>query len=242
MTPITSAPTRLAGRIVERTSLGDGDRDAMFALLSTSFTGVDRDTFESDLAGKNRVILLEDDSGSVHGFSTLQVYRSQATNVDATIVYSGDTIVDPRWWGSSALPLTWLRAVKQLAGPDGGDLYWLLLTSGFRTYRFLPVFFREFHPRYDSDGVAGSLLDTLARERFGDLYDSERGIVRFDRPQVLVPELLDVPLGRTHDAHVTFFLERNPGYIHGDELVCLTRVHEDNLTRAGTRIARSLKG
>jgi hypothetical protein len=242
MTPITSAAPRLAGRIVERTSLDAGDRDVMFQLLSTSFTGVDRETFHRDLSGKSHVILLEDDRGSVHGFSTLQVYRSRVPGVDATIVYSGDTIVDPRWWGSSALPLTWLRAVRQLAGTNGGDLYWLLLTSGFRTYRFLPVFFREFDPRYDSDGDAGALLDTLARERFGDLYDEQRGIVRFDRPQVLVPELLDVPVGRTHDAHVTFFLERNPGYVRGDELVCLTRVHEDNLTPAGRRIARSLKG
>ena len=120
------------------------------------------------------------------------------------------------------------------------EVYWLLLTSGFRTYRFLPVFWKDFFPRYDADGDK-ALVDALAVERFGSRYDREHGIVRFERPQVLVPELLEVPSGRTIDEHVAFFLERNPGYTRGDELVCLTRVgDDDNLTGAGRRIARQI--
>ena len=28
------------------------------------------------------------------------------------------------------------------------------------------------------------------------------------------------------DPHVAFFLERNPGFVQGDELVCLTKIDE----------------
>ena len=80
---------------------------------------------------------------------------------------SGDTIVERTWWGSPALARTWVRAVRQLAPETSREVYWLLLTSGFRTYRFLPVFFRNFYPRYDADSAEDRmLLDELARERF----------------------------------------------------------------------------
>jgi hypothetical protein len=214
----------------------------MFELLASFFSGVDSPTFDADLHEKSHVILLEDDAGVIRGFSTLLVYRTRVPDVDAMVVYSGDTIVDREWWGSPALAVSWLRAARSLTrGEQTREVYWLLLTSGFRTYRFLPVFWREFWPRHDADATMRTLADSLACEKFQSQYDADRGIVRFARPQVLVPELLDVPAGRTHDAHVAFFLERNPGYVHGDELVCVTRIDDDaNLTPAGRRIARHL--
>ena len=47
---------------------------------------------------------------------------------------------------------------------------------------------------------------------------------------------LDAP--RPKDPHDRFFRRVNPGWVSGDELVCLTRVHRDNLTPAGRRILR----
>ena len=214
----------------------------MFGLLRSHFIGVDRDTFESDLLQKNWVILLEDHRGVLRGFSTLLVYPENVEGLALTVVYSGDTIVAPEWWGSSALPLTWLRAVRQITPLDGGrNVYWLLLTSGFRTYRFLPVFFSEFVPRCGgARATDAALLTRLANARFGRRFDQAAGIVRLEKPQILAPELLDVPRGRRLDPHIAFFLERNPGYVRGDELVCLARIADDSLTAAGRRIARSL--
>jgi hypothetical protein len=245
MTTLTGTSPRLIGRTVPLLGLTRAERHSMFALLSTYFAGVEAETFHADLAQKSHVILLEDDHGVLRGFSTLLVYRSDVPGVDATVVYSGDTIVDRDRWGSPALPVAWLAAARSLtSGTPAREIYWLLLTSGFRTYRFLPVFWREFYPRHDScssSTVPKALVDALARERFGERYDATRGIVRFAKPQVLIPELLDVPSGRMLDEHVAFFLDRNPGYTSGDELVCLTNIGEANLTAAGRRIARSVE-
>lgn len=237
-----AAMGRLTGRFVAREALDTPLKRSMFVLLRSHFVGVDSGTFERDLLQKNWVILLEDHRGVLRGFSTLLVYPEQAGGAAITVVYSGDTIVAREWWGSAALPLTWLRAVREIAPLYGSpEVYWLLLTSGFRTYRFLPVFFRDFLPRRDRTGAAGAaLLTSLATAQFGSRFDPAAGIVRFDRPQVLAPELLEVPRGRIADPHVAFFLERNPGYVHGDELVCLARIGDDNLTAAGRRIARGL--
>ena len=242
MTEVAAASAKLIGRTVSREALSDAHREQMYGLLTTFFSGVDRQTFGDDLRDKTHVILLEDESGVLRGFSTLLVYRTAVPGVDAMVVYSGDTIVDRAWWGSPSLAVSWLAAARALtAGAGTRDVYWLLLTSGFRTYRFLPVFWREFYPRFDAVHDGKPLTDALARERFADRYDEASGVVRFGRPQVLVPELLEVPQGRTHDPHVAFFLSRNPGHVDGDELVCLTNIADSNLTAAGRRIARSVE-
>jgi hypothetical protein len=240
MNNVTTTVAGLSGRTIRREDLTADQIATMFDLLGTFFAGVTRTTFDQDLTEKSHVILLEDPEGRVRGFSTLLVYQTQVPDTNATVVYSGDTIVHRDWWGSPALPVTWLRAVRALT-PSSTPVYWLLLTSGFRTYRFLSVFWRDFYPRFDTVTQTPALVDALARERFGDRYDASRGIVCFDRPQVLVPELLDVSSGRTSDPHVAFFLERNPGFTNGDELVCLTELGDHNLTAAGRRIARHLR-
>jgi hypothetical protein len=230
----------LHGRVIARSALTSQNEDAMFALLASHFTGVERRVFQADLAEKSSVILLEDDEGLVHGFSTMLVYDTTVPGRLVTVVYSGDTIMDRACWGSPALAKTWIDSVRHMVPRDGREVYWLLLTSGYRTYRFLPVFFRTFYPRYDEETPAAerALLDAIAGERFGSRYDAAAGVVRLAHPYVLADDLIGVSSGRTSDANVAFFLSRNPGFVAGDELVCLTRVDDNNLTLAGRRMAR----
>jgi hypothetical protein len=166
-------------------------------------------------------------------------YESVFDGQTVSVIYSGDTIVAPEAWGTTALSRAWIACVRQLREHyPRGKYYWLLLTSGFRTYRFLPVFWREFYPRFDVATPVNqkNLLDQLACERFGEQYNSEKGIVRFKQPQKLRSGLDAVPAGRNTDPHVAFFLKQNPSHFLGDELVCLTELADENLTRAGRRM------
>jgi hypothetical protein len=210
----------------------------MFDLLARHFEGVTRAQFERDLGEKSRVILLRRASRLV-GFSTLLAYESSFDGEPVRVIYSGDTIVASEAWSSPALARAWIGCVRELRDHcPRGKCYWLLLTSGFRTYRFLPVFWREFYPRFDAQMPARErrLLDSLARERFGTQYDPAQGIVRFTQPQRLRGGLEAVPAGRLADPHITFFFARNPDHARGDELVCLTELSDENLTRAGRRM------
>jgi hypothetical protein len=224
--------------IVARADLPAPRRAEMFALLQNHFDGVNPEQFVRDLAEKNWIVLILR-GGRVVGFSTLLVYETDFDAKPVSVVYSGDTIVAPEAWGSTALARGWITAVNQLRELyPRGKYYWLLLTSGFRTYRFLPVFWRDFFPRFNaplSDEVR-RLRDQLATGRFGAQYDSRAGLVRFRHPQQLRGELKSIPAGRLSDPHISFFAENNPGYANGDELVCLTELNAENLTPAGRRM------
>jgi hypothetical protein len=224
--------------IVQRSELTRAQMHDMFQLLAHHFEGVIREQFDRDLTEKNWVVLIYRDTRLV-GFSTLLVYESSFEGGPVSVVYSGDTIVAPEAWGTTALSRGWITAVNQIRGHyPRGRYYWLLLTSGFRTYRFLPVFWREFYPRFDVLTPASTvkLRDHLAAERFGKQYDSHLGIVRFHRPQRLRGELKVIPEERMADHHVAYFLAHNPGHVEGDELVCLTELCPENLTAAGRRM------
>ena len=222
--------------LLPRDALTGAQRDDMFTLLSRHFDGVTREQFERDLAEKNWVVEIRR-GGRLLGFSTLLVCDDEFDGRALTAIYSGDTIVAPEAWGSPALARTWIAAVNHLRAAFPARLcYWLLLTSGFRTYRFLPVFWRDFFPRHDAPPHARRLLDHLARARYGERYDASAGIVRFPKPQRLRGPLRDVPEGRTADEDIAFFLARNPGHADGDELACLTEISEANLTPAGRRM------
>lgn len=248
----TTNGTATRGRLVRRTDLTTAERRAMQRLLAAHFEGVTSAAFARDLDEKDWVVLLEED-GRLTGFTTLLCWETEVAGEPLAVVYSGDTIVDRDARGSAALPQAWIAAVRAIhegraagGAPGGGAgaggerrLFWLLLTSGFRTYRFLPVFWRDFHPRPAGPPPAAAtraLLDALARERLGNAYLPDLGIARLATPQVLAPDQRQVPPGKLADPYVAFFLARNPGWTAGDELVCLTEIAATNLTPAGQRM------
>ncbi len=236
----------MKGRLVRTRDLDRGDLNAMFDLFARSFDDARRERFEADLDEKNRVLLLEEPDVGLCGFSTMLFYRAEDRGETLNVVYSGDTIVAPEAWGSSILAPAWIAAVKRLHRQRPAvRLVWLLIASGYRTYRFLPVFWREFFPRHDrpTPPEAGRLMMRLASERFGRAYDPGTGIVRFAEPQVLCRELRGIPAERLKNRHVAFFARANPGHMRGDELVCLTELADSNLTPAGRRmVARGDSG
>jgi hypothetical protein len=233
---ITASP--LLDGLLPRESLTGVQRDEMHALLARHFAGVTREQFEHDLAEKNWVVEIRRE-GRLLGFSTLLVEQARFDGKPITAIYSGDTIMAPEAWSSPALSRTWIASVNHLrAAFPGRPCHWLLLTSGFRTYRFLSVFWQRFFPRHDHPAPPTShrLLDQLAQSRYGACYDPATGLVRFPHPQMLRGTLALLPEGRAADPHIAFFLARNPGHASGDELACLTEISADNLTAAGRRM------
>lgn len=223
-------------------NLSEADKARMFAVFDRHFLNAHRDQFEADLANKNYVLILRNNDASVAGFSTLAVYRTPS--VDAPVVCSGDTVVEQAARSTCQFLAAWLHAVWHLRREYHCDrFHWLLIVSGFRTYRLLPVFWKASYPRFDrlTPPTIQAMIARLAAKRFGPRFDSKSGLVRFANPQILRHRKDREPDGRLSDPHVAFFSRANPFHERGDELVTLTEMCDDNLTPAGRRLlARSV--
>ncbi|MFM2428856.1 MAG: hypothetical protein RLZZ511_69 [Cyanobacteriota bacterium] len=230
----------MKAQLLNVTELTSEDMDAMYQLLDTHFSGVSSEVFVADLLEKHWVLLLLDEiTGRLQGFTTMRVDQFDLNGESVYVVSSGDTIVDPDAWGSSSLPKAWVTAIQQIRQDYPQErFYWLLICSGYRTYRFLPVFAQQFYPRYDRPTPShhAAMMQQFAAKRYQHFYDVTTGIVQFPHPQRLRDRLKGIPDGRLSDPHIAFFEQINPGYDRGDELVCLTEICESNLTAAGRRI------
>ncbi len=213
----------------------------MYRLFCSQFSKVSAEEFERDLDAKNWALLLSNEDGDLTGFSSMHIYDKTFQDRELTLVYSGDTVVDSSTWSDSALSYYWMGAVDWLRRHyEKESVYWFLLVSGYRTYRFLPVYSNLFYPRFDRptpDDIQ-ALMHQLAEERFDGQYDADNGVVRLATPSILKDGYRGIPEHRLGDPHIAFFAERNPGHVNGDELVCFSALSEDRLTRLGKRMFR----
>ncbi len=213
--------------------LTSAQRAAMFRLMDAHYAGVTEPQFLADLQTKQWVILLRD-AERLCGFSTQVMFDHLADGRAVKVVFSGDTIIDKAHWGSLALPLAWGRLMLSLlAAHPGTELYWLLTSKGYKTYRFLPVFFHEFTPchTHETSPLERNLLNSAATARFGARFDPGTGILRAQPgAQRLREGVAELDTQRLADPHIAYFQAINPGHRLGDELVCLARFHPDNLT------------
>jgi hypothetical protein len=214
--------------------------DEMFDLYAAYYDGTSRELFARDLADKDHVVTLRTAAGTLAGFSTLALVDFVAAGRPAVAIFSGDTIIDQPYWGTQALAFTWIRfagSIKARA-PDQ-PLFWFLIVKGHRTYRYLSAFSIDFVPHWDAATPpdAQAIMDSLARRRFAERYDPRRGVVSFPRSQGhLKPEWAFVSPEEAARPDVAFFLRRNPGYVHGDEMVCLTELAPENLRPLARRV------
>lgn len=235
-------PPSLTSNAIAISDLSATDIRSMFRVFSENFGSATTEIFERDLGNKNWVILLRDDeTGELEGFSTLALYETHFNGKPISVVYSGDTIIRREYWGTPELPRSWIHTVLEKSVNMVQPLYWLLISSGYKTYRFLTVFYKEFYPRYDklTPLEIQAIMEYLAMQRFGSDYHCEEGVVRFKNGATPLRDgIAEVTDERLHDPHVAFYISKNPGHINGDELVCITQVHPDNFTAAGKRMAR----
>lgn len=201
----------------------------MWSLFERYYADVRYETFQSDLAPKDHVILLRDSGDrSLRGFSTLQCYLRTIEGRAVIVIFSGDTICDREYWGQRALHTAFFSYVmrRKLAAPLT-PVYWFLITKGYKTYLLLSRNFPEHWPRpgKPTPPWQQAVLDQLAREKFGSAWVPECGILHFATPQGrLRIEVAPVGAAEHADPLIRFFEERNPGAVHGDELCCLGRI------------------
>lgn len=224
---------QLNPEIRQAASLGTDEIQSMYSLLIKYYDSCEYEQYVSDLLDKDYIVMLKDTSGVLQGFSTAKILNYKLNGQAGRAIFSGDTIIHHDYWGSQALPLAWCYlAGKIKAEKLDTPLYWFLIVKGHRTYRYLALFSKQFYPtwRYDTPRSVQDLIDCLAIERFGDAYDLHKSVIHFEKSQGhLKNDWADIPEHLLIKKDVKYFLQRNPNYHRGDELVCLTELCQSNL-------------
>jgi hypothetical protein len=225
--------------IVRIAELTPKRRTEMLGLMEACFEGLNPDTFNREMAEKDwAILLLERETGALCGFSTLALMRTEVDGIPVRAFFSGDTIILPSHWGSLELEKAWLRFVFSHAKAEpGAKWYWFLICKGYRTYRYLPIYFQRYYPAPGTPipPFEQAVLRTLAGIRFGRHFDPETGVIHCPGDYRLRPAIDDAERKAERDPRIAFFCERNPDWSTGSELACLTELSLDNIRRPALR-------
>ena len=200
----------------------------MFQLLEENYSSVSREIFYEDLGSKDFVGLLMDHANIIQGFTTIAL---RTRHPDYNVLFSGDTIITPKHWGSQELVRGFCNAAGSFLATSTKPLYWFLISKGHRTYLYLPLFTRKFFPDPNSQNEdLAAIAKTESMLMFPQYYDQEQGLLVFPESRgELRPELIAATLFRETNEYIRFFRERNPGFVRGNELVCITELSPSNL-------------
>ena len=224
---------QLTGSVICRSDVDSVTRDELYRLFFRYYQKINRAAFDQDLDEKDWVLLLRDSAGVVQGFTTMKLYDLRYEGNRIRAIFSGNTIIEKQYWGDIALMKTWgkFMARRKCEYPDI-PLYWYLICSGYRTYLFLPFFFKDFYPCNNklTPEYEKKLIDALGSMKFPHEYKD--GIVRVSSPrECLQPDLAVPPERKLKNPHVRYFVENNPDYLLGNELVCITEFSIENNMR-----------
>jgi hypothetical protein len=220
------------------------EKETFYRLLCQGFLGVSWHDFIRDFEEKEAVMILRKEhcEGEIVGWSTLMVLTLALPDEEVKGVFSGDTVVLPEHRSGIGLGIELVRYFLHVYEQfPRHKVYYILISKGWRTYKIMPFFFKEFAPRYarPTTPYEQTLMDAFGKKKYPHHYHPETGVITFSSQRVR-PEGIDAAPMHP-DAHTTFFLRRNPGYLDGHELVCVARIAPDNFTN-GVRRLVSLEG
>ncbi len=231
---------RYTSEVVQVAALPESTVAAMAGLYLESYDGTSESLFRDDLACKDEAILIYCDAELV-GFTLLQVFTTHWQQRRVRIIYSGDTVVRPTHWGQQELAFAWIARAGQIKQHEPVlPLYWFLLVKGHRTFKYLSVFAKSFHPHWSAPHAdLKSLADQLANDKFGRDYDPGTGIVSFTPSRGHLKESIAYSSAQEMTKPATrFFFQQNPHYQLGHELVCLCELELANLKPLTGRLFR----
>ena len=129
----------LKSNVLEISKITDSDKQKMFNLMTQVYNGEDWNKFLSDMSQKNYALILYDENSNIAGFTTIQVFEFE----EKIIIYSGDTVIEENSRGDIELMRAWWRfSYKIQEKHPTQKVFWLLISKGWRTYKFFPMFLK----------------------------------------------------------------------------------------------------
>lgn len=221
---------KLKATVTEIKNINLNTRHQMWSLYSDYYEGATWESFNSDMDEKTHIVVARDSGDStLQGFSTIKMFEHNINGTKTITLYSGDTVIHPKYWGQKALHFAFFKfLVKTRFTNPFTKVFWFLLCNGYRTYLVFSRNIPNHWPRYDKETPPWekNFIHSLSIQRFGSQYDAEKGVVKFiSSLGKLKPNVAPIGEKELKEPAIRFLVEKNPGYINGDELCCLGEIN-----------------
>lgn len=228
----------LRGKVVEVKDLTELEKLTMFSLMEKYYDDTNLPVFIKDLNEKDYCILLFNTDNVIKGFSTQKIISVEVGTEKVYGVFSGDTIIHKDYWGSLELHKLFADYFINY-GKKYKVFYWFLISKGYKTYKMLPVFFKEFYPNHKEKTpfYEQKIINSFGSTKYPGEYNKTSGVILYKGiKDKLKAGVADITEKQLKDKDILYFLKLNPDHIKGNDLVCIARLTEDNFKPAIKRL------
>ncbi len=216
----------LTTKVSKINELNTVTKEEMWKIFSRFYSEVEYEKFFQDLFAKNYAIICRDKkTQEVKGFSTIHLYRTTIDGKEIKVLFSGDTILSPDYWGYKGLQLAFAKfSLTEWFREPLTPFYWFLISKGYKTYLLMTKNFVNYWPRHGktTPDLERKAIEKLALSRFSDSWVPETGCLVFKTPQGRLKNgVVPISSEDLKDPDIQFFVKKNPGHALGNELCCL---------------------
>lgn len=213
----------------------------MYELYAAFYENTSLDIFLSDLSKKSGVILVSRKSDDrIVGFSTQTFFDLKVDGKRVRGIFSGDTIIEPAYWGNNALANTFYRRliIERIKRPFV-PFYWFLISKGYKTYLLMTNNFYNYYPKVDGNrgdrnARYHNITEAYCQQLFPEAFDQQRMLLDFGDSYVrLKGDVAEItPELKAANPHIAFFEKVNPDWRRGTEVPCLAACDYESLFRS----------
>jgi len=222
--------SKLVTKTLKLSSLSQSDVKTMFHLMCEYYEDVTWKEYRRDLYKKDAVILLRDrNTQEIKGFSTLLNIRMIINGKKVFGVFSGDTVIDKKYWGQRVLGKAFLKyLVIEKLKRVFRSYWWFLMSKGYKTYLLMANNFGEYYPHFQKPTPLATkqIMNAFYGSAYAEKYDEKTGLIQFSGPSCrLKRNVANVNRElKQSDPKVDFFVKKNPEWYQGTELACIAKM------------------
>lgn len=129
------------GQYFEKEQIDTERLKVMYSIYEQYYENTRFSIFVDDFKNKSGAILIFDsETDEIVGFSTVVVQHFYLNGKDYTVLFSGDTVILKKFWGTRTLQSTMLKLmIKLRIKYPFNELYWLLISKAIRLISYLPI-------------------------------------------------------------------------------------------------------
>lgn len=223
----------LKGEVRPIKDFKDEEISRMFDLMNTFYDSMVKEVFLKDFYAKDFCLVLYAEDELV-GFTTQKVMEFDVDGKTIRGVFSGDTIIHKEYWGDPELFRVWCKFWFEYS-KDIDNFYWFLICKGYKTYRILPLFWQRYYPSVNEETpeFEKKIIDAYATAIYPDEYNPKTGVIEYRKEKdKLKAGVADIGERELRRKEVRFFVDKNPGYINGNDIACLAKLDRDMLKKS----------
>mgnify|MGYP000093569878 CR=1 FL=1 len=185
-----------------------------------------------DALKKRQRIALYKYKGDIVGIAALDIVAEEFEGKKVCSIYTGNTWIRQDWRNKNLIQaLSFVAMIQAKIKYPFHSLFWFFGSNNYMSYRLLYNNFDKYWPNIEKETPEWEMnyMRHLGMFYFDSTLDAETLVWSQKSARSFKDEDTKLTNKQKNDPHIDFYVKRNPGYVHGDRLMCMAPLDKNTI-------------